>query len=228
MKTAWTAGGNRNRAQIVTGHLPESALPSEMVDQWNVETFEESLGRCEARAYRLALHLVHNEPAAQEILQETFLSAWQNTRLFATRAQFDAWVYRATVKAALGRQSSAHRQEPPCGDSYLLSSMKVRKYWGRTRADEDSNWFSRAPEELRSEGLHRHVRRTIDSLSAVLRTVFILCDLEGMSVADTAEILGLSVVVAREDLQAARLLIRSAIGTYFAGSEPGVAAAPPA
>jgi RNA polymerase sigma-70 factor, ECF subfamily len=211
VKTARTTGGNRDRTQDLMAVPRGSALQDDVVDHWNVATFEESLGRCEDRAYRLALYLVADEAAAQEILQETFLSAWQNTRMFATKTQFDAWVYRATVKTALGRQ--AHGQEP--ASDHLLSSMTVRRFWGRARADEDSEWFRRAPDELRSEDLHRHVRRTVDSLSAELRAVFILCDLEGMSLADSAEILDWSVEVARENLQAARLIIRSAIGNFF-------------
>jgi RNA polymerase sigma factor (sigma-70 family) len=222
VKSGRTTGRNRNRTQDFAPAPRGSALQDEVVDHWNVATFEESLGRCENRAYRLASYLVADETAAQEILQQTFLSAWKNKRMFATRAQFDTWVYRATIRAALGRQDHGRRR----ASHHLLSSMAIRRLWGRMRADEDSEWFRRAPHELRSEDLHRHVRSTINFLSAELRAAFILCDLEGMSLVDSAEILDWSVEAARENLQSARLIIRSAIGSFFSMSLRGPVAAP--
>jgi hypothetical protein len=48
-----------------------------------------------------------------------------------------------------------------------------------------------------------------------MRTIFILCDLDAMSIEDSAEILGLPVGAVKEHLQAARMAVRTAIGDYF-------------
>lgn len=214
MKTARTNDGSWHHAHETTAGAQGSAQ-SEVVDTWNVATFEESLDRCEDRAYRLAMLLVRDEPTAQEVLQETFLSAWQNVQSFVTRSQFSTWVYRATAKAALGRLDFVKDQERSTAGMCLLSAMTIRRFWGRVRADEASDWFARPSEQLSSEELYRHIRKTVDSLPSVLRTVFVLCDLEEMSLENSAEILDLPVGVAKENLQAARLVIRSAIGHHF-------------
>jgi DNA-directed RNA polymerase specialized sigma24 family protein len=85
----------------------------------------------------------------------------------------------------------------------------------RLRAGEDSDWSLRPTGQLRSEKLYQHIRETLDTLPTVLRTIFILCDSEAMSIEDSAEILDLPIATARENLQAARLAVHAAIGDYF-------------
>jgi RNA polymerase sigma-70 factor, ECF subfamily len=193
----------------------KSGEESEQVDCWDVATFEESVARCEEKAYRLAVHLVRSESAAQEILQETFLSAWQNASSFANRTQFSAWVYRATVQCALGRLKSASAQRPS-PDGHVISLSSIPTFWGRARRMGESDWSILPAHELSSEALFHHIRETFNLLPPELRAVFVLCDVEELSVADSAEILDLSVAETEENLHAARMVICHAIGLHFA------------
>jgi RNA polymerase sigma-70 factor (ECF subfamily) len=173
------------------------------------------VGRCEVKAYRVAMHLVRNESAAQEILQETFLSAWKNMQRLDDKSRFCNWVCRATVKAALDRLDSPKGQPRPENDNGLFPAVTNTKFWTRERRDGGADWSLRSPDQLASEDLHQHIRQTVDLLPVELRTVFLLCDLAEISVEDSAEILDLAVETARERLQAARLAVRDAIGHYF-------------
>jgi RNA polymerase sigma-70 factor (ECF subfamily) len=226
--SARTTEGNPKSDHVARTGGPNSARQSESVAKWDVATFEESLGRCEDRAYRLAVHLVRDEQTAQGILQATFLSAWRNTDNFASRTQFDAWVYRATVKASLRHLAFPEGQARSSDEECPFSSVTVRSLWCRARAGEDADWAGRAREELRSEELRRRVRETVDSLCADIRTVFILCDLEAMSLENSAEILGLPLAATKQNLQVARLVIHSAISNYFTRGAGGGDATPEA
>ena len=217
MRTATPNSRNEKRAKKIGVAAQGSTMDGELVDRWDLGAFEESLGRCEAKAYRLAVQLVCCEPAAQEIVQETFLAAWQNMHRFASRSEIETWVYRATVKAALGRLDCAKGRRQPFDDHCLLFMMTARKFWMRTSSDEKLDWLADfRPSPHRSIEIYRRVRKIVDSLPKGLRAVFILCDLEDMSVGELAEILDSPSEEVKEKLQAARLAVRDAIVPHCA------------
>ncbi len=187
----------------------------DVVDCWDVATFEEAVGRCEDRAYRLAVHLVRNERVAQEILQETLLAAWRNTPSFASRTQLSTWVYRATVRCALGRSQSANGRGPSHNDDFLLSLSTISRFCRRGNWQEGPDWSVFSPRQLSSEDLFRRIRQTVDVMPTHLRAAFVLCDLEEISAEDSAEILDVPVATAKENLHAARMAIHHAIGRHF-------------
>jgi RNA polymerase sigma-70 factor (ECF subfamily) len=186
----------------------------------NIAAFEELVGRCEDKAYRLAMQLLGSESAALESLQQTFLSAWQNVHKFTGTLQFEHWVYRTIAKAAVAHLKSARHQDDASAGGHLLNFRTDAKFWIRMRMDNEPDWTTLPANNLCSEDLYFYIRKTIDALPHELRTVFILCDSQEMSVEDGAEVLGLSVVDAQEDLQSARLAIRHAIGHYFRHGVP--------
>jgi len=187
----------------------------EPVDCWNVAIFEESVARCEDRAYRLAVHLLRSQDAAQEVLQETFLSAWENTSRFKNRGQFSTWVYRATVQNALGRLRFAGAQDSPGGADLLLSWSTIPRFWKRAKQAPESDWSTLPARQLSTDALFHHIREAVSLLPVDHRVAFILCDLEEISVEDGAEILDLPVAIARENLHTARLAICRSIGLHF-------------
>ena len=211
---------NKNKTWQGVRHAPVTASEGEgeRVDCWEVAAFEESVAHCEDRAYRLAMHLVGSEVVAQEILQETFLSAWQNTSSFASQTQFNAWVYRATVRSALGRLKSTRTQEPSLSDCSLLSLSTIPRFWIRAKRVAESDWSILPAHQLATEDLFHHIRETVNLLPIDLRTVFVLCDLEELSIEDGAEILDLPEATALDDLHTARMAVCHSIGLYLSRS----------
>jgi len=213
-----TADRNWHIQQAIGWADQTPVIAIKAVDEQDISTFEEMVDRCEDKAYSLAMQLVRSEPAAQEILQQTFLLAWQNRQRFAGRTQFGNWVYRAVGKAAIERLHAAPKsQREASAGGPVRSFQNSPKFGTRARADKESDWSARPSHQLLSEELCRHIRKTVDSLSTELRTMFILCDSEAMSLEDGAAILNLPVADAKVDLQAARLAVRAAISDYFCG-----------
>ena len=216
VKMARTAERRRG-AERTTAHDSLCLAPSAVVaGEWNFTSFEEWVGGCEDKAFRLAMHFLRDEPAVQEILQETFLAAWENIQAFANRTRFNAWVYRTTVKAALERLSSTRNRGQVSQDRSLLFLFTTREFWTKLTADEDPDWSMRPPDQLGSDDLLQHIRKTVDSLPLELRAVFVVCGVEAMSLEEGADILDLPVMTVRVQLQAATLAVRHAIGRYFA------------
>ena len=178
--------------------------------------FEELVGRYEDKLYRLAMRFVRNETDAQEILQDAFLSAWRNLPTFEGRAQFGSWMYRVTVNAALMLLRSRNRRPEVTVDDIEPTALNNAVAENGQAMRGSADWAQRADDQLQSQEMRAYIQTSVDALPDGLRTVFLLRDVEELSTEDTAEMLGLSVPAVKTRLHRARLVLRAAIGRYFA------------
>jgi RNA polymerase sigma-70 factor (ECF subfamily) len=178
--------------------------------------FEELVARYENKLYRLAMRFVRNETDAQEILQEAFLAAWRHLPTFEGRAQFGSWMYRVTVNAALMLLRSRNRHPEVTVEDVEPTALNEAVADSGQTTRGSSDWSQQADEQIQSKELRQHIQTAVDSLPDGLRTVFLLRDVEELSTEDTAEILGLTVPAVKTRLHRARLILREAIGRYFA------------
>ena len=174
--------------------------------------FEQLIDRHEDRLYRVAMRLLRNENDAREVLQDALLSAWQNLDSFAGRAQFGSWIYRVTVNAALMLLRSRRRR--PTVSVEDLAPGVLDEAIGASH-DSGSDWSKRPDEQLQSGELKQHIEGALDQLPEILRLVFVLRDVEGMSTEETAEILDITIPTVKTRLHRARLALREAISRYF-------------
>jgi RNA polymerase sigma-70 factor (ECF subfamily) len=194
-----------------SGPMPDDSLV-ERARGGDLDAFEQLVDRHEEKLYRVAMRLLRNETDAREVLQETFLSAWQNLESFAGRAQFGSWIYRVAVNAALMMLRSRRRHpavsvedvEPGTLDSAVEAN-----------ASSLGDWSKRPDDQLQSAELKQHIQAALDELPEILRVVFVLRDVEGLSTEETADILTVTVPTVKTRLHRARLALRQAITTYF-------------
>jgi RNA polymerase sigma-70 factor (ECF subfamily) len=180
-------------------------------------SFEELVARHEEKLYRVTMRLLRNETDAREVLQDAFLSAWQNLDQFAGRAQFGTWIYRVAVNAAL-MLLRARRRHPSVSTEDLGSLEAALEQSPAAASAQPSDWFRRPDEQLQSAELMRHVQQAVDGLPELLRVAFVLRDVEGLSTEETADILGVTIPTVKTRLHRARLALRGAITEYFGKS----------
>jgi RNA polymerase sigma-70 factor (ECF subfamily) len=170
--------------------------------------FEQLVKRYDRRLFSIAQHVTHNREDAQDAVQEAFLKVFRRLTQFQENSQFSTWLFRITVNESL---------------------MKLRKQRSNREVslDEDFQndggmaWFDVAdwdpnPEELyRGTELRDILRRTLQELQPGLRVVFVLRDIEGLSIDETAEVLGLTAVAVKARLRRARLQLRERLTSYF-------------
>ncbi len=161
-----------------------------------------------ARIYRLALRMMGNEADAEDVLQETFLSAFRSIDSFEERSSLSTWLYRIATNAALMR---LRRKEPePVSVDEPLErddgDLLPRQFFDFCCLPEDDL----LRDEARAEML-----RAIEELPATLRSVFVLRDIEGLSTEETANALDLSISAVKSRLMRARLKLRERLSTYF-------------
>src|SRR5579859_3578626 len=80
--------------------IPDSELV-ERARQGDLDAFEELINRHEQRVYSLALRMLRQEQDAEDITQQTFLSALENLSGFRGEAKFSTWLLRIATHAAL-------------------------------------------------------------------------------------------------------------------------------
>ena len=158
--------------------------------------------------YRVALRLMRDEREAEDILQETLLSAFKGIQSFDGRARLHTWLFRIATNAALMR---LRRREPvlvPVDEPVEEDDVS-----GLPRQLAD---WSGLPERVYDDATTRaELDRAIAALPQKLREVFVLRELEELSTEETAQALAVSAQVVKTRLHRARLWLRERLADYF-------------
>jgi len=188
----------------------EGALVAAL-QQGDPDAFAELVERHSETIYNLALRMMNNPQEAEEVLQDTFVSAFRALGRFEGRSQLSTWLYRIAYNAALMR---LRRRELPTTslDEPLLSDE------GEPMPRQLVDW-SAVPDELLLKGeLDAVLREAVDRLPEGSRAVFVLRDIEGLSTAETAAVLELTETNVKVRLHRARMALRESLTEYFVSS----------
>jgi RNA polymerase sigma-70 factor (ECF subfamily) len=174
------------------------------------EAFARLVELTSAHIYRVALQILANEQDAEDVLQETYVKALKALPGFEGRSSLSTWLHRIAVNEAL----MILRKRKPEALSVEDNSPND--------ADEENQGieivdFCCLPEgELLSSESRHFLDDAMQRLPDNLRTVFVLRDLEGLSIQETAESLKLSESNVKTRLLRARLKLRKELSGYFA------------
>jgi RNA polymerase sigma-70 factor (ECF subfamily) len=175
------------------------------------------------RLFRAAWSILKNRGDAEEAVQSAYVSALSSIDRFEGRSSLTTWLTRIVINEALGRLRSEGRRRAhldaagiPVLDAYREKLMR-----GSDTSPPD---VATAREQLR-----RLLERSVADLPEIFRTAFVLREIEGMSIDETSEALGIpAATVKTRLLRAKRRLqetlapeVREAlIGTFpFAGAD---------
>jgi RNA polymerase sigma-70 factor (ECF subfamily) len=153
--------------------------------------FDLLVERHQAAVYRFACSLARDEAAAEEALQETFLSAFKSTRRFRGEASARAWLL-TIVRHVVERQLVRKLGEP--AESQALGEIGRAAGWGAI----DDHLADRLAD-------HLLLQRALAGLSSADRALLILRDLEGLTSAEAAEVMGIAESALKTRLHRARL-----------------------
>ena len=177
--------------------------------------FEAIVGRYQARIFRLVCRLT-TETDAPDVLQETFLQVYKHLASFRGESQFGTWLYRVATNAALmHRRTSARRPAEPL-DVFLPRFDAEGRH---VATPAELQVASRVDERLDRQLLAEKAREVVARLPDLYRDAFVLRDLEEMSTADVARVLGVEPAAVRQRVHRARLMIRGYLG-HLVGVQP--------
>jgi RNA polymerase sigma-70 factor (ECF subfamily) len=174
----------------------------------DVAAFEQLVKRYDRKLFRIAQSVTHNQEDSQDAVQETFLKAYQHLAEFRGDSQFSTWLIRITLNQSLMKLRKLRRTKEMSLDEDFGIDQDVLPR-------EVIDWAPN-PEQLYSVSELRNILiKTIGELRPILRAVFVLQDLEGLSTDQTAEVLNLSQSAVKSRLWRARLQLRERLNKYF-------------
>lgn len=171
----------------------------------DLEAFEALTTRYERRVYTLALRMLHNEHDAEDVTQETFMSAVEHLDGFRQESRFSTWLLRIATHAAL----KTIRKRKGL-DTISLEEATDPAPDGETIPHPDyiADWRQSPTELVHSREIQRLLDEALETLDEKHRLVFLLRDVQGLSITETAQTLGLSEPNVKVRLLRARLLLR--------------------
>jgi RNA polymerase sigma-70 factor (ECF subfamily) len=179
-----------------------SLLDEEIVERvldGELSAFELIMRRYNQRLFRIARSIVGNDDETEDVLQDTYISAFEHLRQFAGRAKFSTWLTRIAIHAALARRTRRRRIHAVDFHDPENSRMVPQ-------TPEDS-----AEQQASATELAELLTRAVDALPEDLRLVFALRLIEGLDTSESASCLRLSEANVKIRLHRARALLRNRI-----------------
>ena len=168
--------------------------------------FEILMRRHNGKLFRVARAILKDDAEAEDALQEAYLDAYHHIDGFRGEARLTTWLTRIVINQALMRLRKQRR------DRIVVPFESGRDTEpDRSEADvADEHSESPPAATLRAE-IRRALERRIDELPTAFRTVFVMREVEDMTVEETAECLSIPATTVRTRLFRARALLREAL-----------------
>jgi RNA polymerase sigma-70 factor (ECF subfamily) len=187
--------------------VDESVLVAQ-AREGDMQAFSALVRRYEGKIFRLAMHVTQNREDAEDVLQETFMKAYEHLDQFKGDSKFYTWIVRIAVNQALMKLRRRRTDKSVSMDETIDTGED-------TVVREIADWGEDPEQRFSREELGEILDGAIESLDPIYRSVFVLRDVEDLSTEDTAEALGLSVPAVKSRLLRARLQLREKLTRFF-------------
>ncbi len=180
----------------------------------DAKAFDELVIRYEGKMYGFLMRMCGCADRAQDIVQETFMTAYRYLKGFRGEASFKTWLYRIASTSCM--KSKRRRKNEPARHVSLDDLVPGE---GETKGLVESSWPTTPAEELLNRELADHIQNSLMELPEKYRIVFVLRDVEEFSAEEVARTLGISVPAVKSRLHRARLFLRKALSAYYLGEQ---------
>jgi RNA polymerase sigma-70 factor (ECF subfamily) len=169
-----------------------------------VDTFSSSI-------YRLGLKMLGNPQDAEDVLQNTFMNALLHLSSFEGRSSVATWLYRIAANEAL-MLIRKHRPEVSLEQG---SQQEEAESLEDVKPSLVADWSGLPEDELLSSEGKKLLDAAIYDMTEPLRIVFVMRDLEGLSIKETADALNLTETNVKTRLVRARMYLRERLSKYY-------------
>lgn len=175
------------------------------------DLFYELIRPYERRVFAAALAILRNEADAEDAAQEAMLKAFKNIRQFRAESRFSTWLIQITVNESRMRRRKDHADimEP-----IVDRQDEEGNYTPRDFAD----WREIPLEALEHKEVRQKLAEALASLGEKYRKVFVLRDMQQLSIEETAKVLGISTASVKTRLLRARLMLRDLLAPGLGGN----------
>lgn len=159
------------------------------------------------RLYRIARGIVRNDSEAEDVVQESYVKAFAHLDGFRGDSSLSTWLSRIVMNEALGRLRTRRRNVDIETVESFGTQAEIIQFPNTARSDPERNMAQRELLQL--------VEQATDKLPDVYRMVFVARVIEGLSIEETAEVLGIRPETVKTRLHRARRLVREHLDTQI-------------
>lgn len=185
-----------------TGYSSDEAVIEEVLGG-NSAVFELLIRRYNPLLYKIARTFGFNHQDAEDLMQESLLAAYRQLHAFRKEASFKTWLTRIHLNHCSRKWNKKNREEP--------ASEWINARTGLLPAEENA---SGTDPVLRNE-LGRVLEQSLQQLPVLYRTVFVLREVEGFSVAETAALLDITPINVKVRCNRARAMLQQQLEQYY-------------
>jgi RNA polymerase sigma-70 factor (ECF subfamily) len=166
-----------------------------------IQLYHELIRPYERSVYVMALSYMKNEADAEDVAQEAFVRSFQKLFSFRAESKFSTWLISITINEARTRlrRQALVRMEPldqlPDEDK-AISPALLR------------DWREIPSEAVEREEVRKLIQQAVETLPDIYREVFLLRDVEELTIGETAEVLNISIPSVKVRLHRARMMLQ--------------------
>jgi RNA polymerase sigma-70 factor (ECF subfamily) len=165
----------------------------------------------ERRVYSATLAILRNQADAEDAAQEAMLKAFRHIRQFRAEARFSTWLIQIAVNEARMRRRKEHPE--------LIEPIAARRdEEGNYTPRDFADWREIPSEALERKEIREKLAEALASIGEIYREVFMLRDMQHLSIEETALALGISVASVKTRLLRARLMLRDLLAPGLGGA----------
>jgi RNA polymerase sigma-70 factor (ECF subfamily) len=184
---------NNNEESIIVNNMKEDVFTNETLPHRNA-------------LYNYALKISGNSDDAQDLVQETYYKAFRYFDKFESGTNSKAWMFMILKNSFINDYRKSKR-EP-----YKLDYEQIQNFYDNVKSDRAQE--NNLDKEFYNDLLDDELTAAIDQLPTKMREVFLLCDLDGNSYEETAELVGCPVGTVRSRLHRARHMLQEVLFDY--------------
>jgi RNA polymerase sigma factor (sigma-70 family) len=170
------------------------------------ELFELVMRRYNSRLYRIAMSIVNNDEEIEDIMQNAYIKAYQNLSAFEGRSSFGTWLVRILINESLASLKRSKR----------FISFESNKESSMKTADHALTADKQNPANITlNRELIKAFENALLELPEKYRMVFVMREMENMSIAETAEALELNESNVKVRLNRAKAMLREKLNNFY-------------
>ena len=156
--------------------------------------------------YNYALKISGNADDAQDLVQETYYKAFRYFDKFQSGTNSKAWMFMILKNTFINDYRKSKRQP------YKLDYEQIQNFYENVKADRAIE--NNLDKDFYNDLFDDELTEAIDQLPTKMREVFLLCDLEGYSYEETADLVGCPIGTVRSRLHRARHMLQEILFDY--------------
>jgi RNA polymerase sigma-70 factor (ECF subfamily) len=169
----------------------------------DLRRFHDMMGQTRRRAYTMALQLTRNPTDAEDLMQDTYVKAWKGFDSYLPGRPFLNWLLRIMQRAYL----DSRRRDNPIRKAESLNSM-ISPSDGEVQELPIADEGPTPDQELMQDELRTQLHAALRELPDVYREAITMCDLDGLSYSEIADVQRTTIGTVRSRIHRGRRLLR--------------------